>query len=79
MNPATFLFGWIACGWRIAGSRQHVVGGKAERQKLFSVSKDCGHDARAAASVHHGDDPEGLFIRRVGNEIFTNDDEAQRT
>src|SRR5579863_5019642 len=42
-----------------------------------SASEDCGHEARAAASVHHGDNPERLFIRRVGNEVVADDREPQ--
>src|SRR5208337_3970649 len=48
-------------------------------ETLFSPSEDCGHHTRAATSVHHGDNPQGLFIRRVRDQVFVNDDEAQRT
>lgn len=28
--------------------------------------------------MHHGDDPQGPFIRRIGNQVFTCQSEAQR-
>jgi len=39
--------------------------------------KDRGHHAGVAPPVHHGDDPKGLFLRRVGDQIFTHRNEAQ--
>ena len=44
---------------------------------LLPASQDRGHDPRAAPPVHHRDDPQGLFFRRVGNQIFTHRNEAQ--
>jgi hypothetical protein len=44
---------------------------------LLPVSKDCGDGARAATSMQHCDNPQGLFIRRIGDQVFTNNDEAQ--
>jgi hypothetical protein len=29
-------------------------------------------------SVYHCDNPQGLFVRRIGNQIFVNDDKSQR-
>jgi len=45
---------------------------------LLSSSKDCSHHAGAAPSVQHCDNPQGFFLRRVGNQVFTHHDEAQR-
>ena len=56
--------------------RQVFTGGWSGR-KLLSTSQDRGHYAWVAPSVHHGDNPKGLFLRRARNQIFTNRNEAQ--
>jgi hypothetical protein len=43
---------------------------------LFPTAQDRRHHAGIAPSVHHGNNPKGLFFRRVGNQIFTHRNEA---
>jgi len=38
---------------------------------LLSASEYRGHHARAAPSVHDSHNPQGLFLWRVGNQVFT--------
>src|SRR6266702_4280393 len=47
---------------------------------MFSLpaSQDRGHDTRTAASVHDRDNPQGLFLRSVGNQVFAHKSEPQR-
>ena len=55
-----------------------TLAGGSERPKVYSrASEDCGHHAGVAPSVHHGDNPQRLFFRRVGNQIFTHRNEAE--
>ena len=49
------------------------------RYKLLSASENCGHQPGATPCVHDGDNPEGPFLRRVGNQVFTYQNEAQRS
>lgn len=44
---------------------------------LLPASEDHGHHARAAASVYHCDNPQRFLLRRVGNQIFAHQNEAQ--
>jgi hypothetical protein len=46
--------------------------------RLFSASQDRGYHALAAMTVYHRDNPQRLFIRCVGDQIFVYDGEAQR-
>jgi hypothetical protein len=45
---------------------------------LLPASEDRGYGARAAPSVHYRDNPQGLFLRCVGDQVFTYKNEAQR-
>ena len=49
----------------------------SSRRKLFSFSQNRGHHARVAASVQYRDNPQGLFVRRIGDQVFTYDGEPQ--
>src|SRR6266852_2027340 len=44
---------------------------------FLSASEDCGHDAGIPTSVQHSNHPQGFFIGRVGNEVFTYKSEPQ--
>jgi len=57
-------------GWRI---RRDVF-----CRELLSASEDGGHDARAAPCVYDSDNPQRLFLRRVGDQVLTYQNEAQR-
>ncbi len=46
--------------------------------KLLSASKDRGYQTGAAPSVHHRDDPQRLFFRRVGYQVVTHQNKSQR-
>ncbi len=54
-----------------------MVKGLQEKLGLAAASEDCGDRAGVTASMHHRDDPQGLFVRRVGDQIFMHQDEAQ--
>jgi hypothetical protein len=58
-----------------SGTETAVFTGNA----LFAASQDRGHHARAAATVHNGHNPQGLFVGHVGNHIFPHQLETQRT
>ena len=45
----------------------------------LAASENCGHDAGAAPPAHESHNPQGLFVRGVGNEEFSHDNETQRT
>ena len=49
------------------------------RRKLLSASEDRRHNAGVASSMHHSHNPQRLFVRCVGDRIFTYPDEAQRS
>jgi hypothetical protein len=44
----------------------------------LSAPQDRGHDARAAASVHHCDNPQRFLIRRIGNKVIAYAMESKR-
>ena len=44
---------------------------------LLAGAEDGGQDAGAAASVRDGDDPERLFVGRIGDQVFAHANEAQ--
>jgi hypothetical protein len=47
-------------------------------ERLFAPSQNRGHHTRAEAAVHYGNYPQGLFVRHVGNQVFTYSGEPQR-
>jgi hypothetical protein len=47
--------------------------------ELFSAAKDCGDDTRVAAAVNDGDYPQRIGIGSVGNQVFPNQLESERT
>lgn len=55
---------------------------KGQRQawdsRLLSASEDCRHYAWVAVAVHNRYNPQWLFVRRIGNQILVNRNEAQR-
>ena len=46
---------------------------------LVSTPEDGRHDARMAASVHNGKNPQRTFVRSVGNQVVAHAQKAQRT
>jgi hypothetical protein len=46
-------------------------------RRLFSAPQNRGHDTRAAASVHYGNDPQRLFVWRICDQIFVYQSEPQ--
>jgi hypothetical protein len=43
----------------------------------FPAAQDRSHHARATPPVHDCDNPQRLFIRGIGNQVFTYQKEAQ--
>lgn len=48
-------------------------------ESLLPAPQDRGYDTGISPPVHHGDNPKRLFFRGVGNQIFTHQNEAQRS
>ena len=47
--------------------------------RSFPASQNRGHNAGTAPSVHYRHNPQGLFIRRIGDQVFMYQNEAQRS
>ncbi len=53
-----------------AGRRRKKGWRGVEFCESLPSTKNCGHHPRAAATMKHSKHEEGLFIRRVGDEVF---------
>ena len=73
---------WVALpsGTRLPLRRDEPVVGHLElgASRIILDLSEGSHDTRASSSMHDPDHPQRLFIRRVGNQIFSNQGEAQR-
>ena len=50
----------------------------ARPANLFSSSENCGENVRAAPPVKHRNNPEGMLVRGISNQVVTHSPESKR-
>src|SRR5713101_2351112 len=65
-----------SCARYFAAGDSFVLTGPTK--SLIPCSENRGHHARATAAMQHGNDQQGPFIGRIGNQIVPHDGEPQR-